>query len=71
MFDHFFATLKTFGPPAEQARRLGVTTRAIDNWKSGEIPSWLHRLRRNPELLIALLQDAQATDERKQSSENA
>lgn len=58
MFDTFFATLKTFGSKEEQAVRLGVSPRSVYKLYEGEIPRWLYRLRKNPELLSALLQDA-------------
>lgn len=60
MLPNFFATIDQMGETnSERAKRLQMTGRALELWKSGKIPRLLKVLVSNPELLSAIAADAE------------
>lgn len=43
----------------QRAKRLGMTPRALQKWRKGQLPGWLKLLVDHPELLEAIAKDAQ------------
>lgn len=60
-FPNFLAAVDQLGETAVQrAKRLGMTPRALQKWRRGQLPGWLHLLADNPELLAAIAKDAES-----------
>lgn len=62
MYNNFHEELLKIGKDnKERAELLGVTTKSIARYKSGQLPSILQKMQRYPQLLRALADDADIT----------
>jgi len=60
MLTNFFAAIDRLGSTNdERAKRLQMSARSLEKWKSGKIPRILRILASDPELLSAIAADAQ------------
>jgi len=58
--ENFFAAVEQLGATrTQQAQALGMTDRGLLKLRKGSIPRWLSILVARPELLDALMRDAQ------------
>lgn len=60
-YEHFIAALRQLGKSdKERAQQLGVNEFTAKRYRNGELPKVLEVLTRQPSLLLALAQDAEA-----------
>lgn len=61
---HFLAAIERLGKTnQERAAHLEMTARRFEQWKAGNPPRLLRILSKHPELISALLEDAEAAKE--------